>query len=482
MQSLRIYHVPVLALLLLSIVSCSSKSDSDQDNGGAVEDNSLLYVGDPAFLADPANLGDQVTLGDPFSLSDPFTLGDPVSLADPATLNDATDATSTDVYTGNRDIATQTFSAGTGNEQSDSDLLLNSSNYEQVAKSAVQAINMVELNTELVNARELLFELNASGWRVLAGESALPGLTFASQEDIPSEFGRGDFAQTFTCEEGGMLTVRLTDFNDGPFYHYRASFDSCNWNGQIHNGELEASGARRAPDLTVFNNYMRTTSGRSVLITGEHEHVFPFFGSPESLSWRDTDIVVTNNTGTIEISDVNWSEEGLDAAYAESIQGFALLPDGTVMYVVQIDHVASLKANFNFIPTQSEAKSEGLTIEVDLGFKNRYFDWQGHYLTGFELPTFPVTELGAILEVHSEFDIFSGTSRFFDSLPKDLTPQWQDGDIRITAPDSSSLVMRPDPKNDDAMLIELNDSGEQIPRFWSEGFQVNCPVAVGVCG
>jgi len=362
----------------------------------------------------------------------------------------------------------------------DTGLSVNSSNYEQIAKSAVKAINLVELKTERVNARQLLHELNSSSWGVVAGESALSGLTLSSQEDVPSEFGRGDYALTYTCDEGGMMTVQLMDFNDGPLYHHRASFDNCQLNGETHNGNLESSGARRSPTLTLFSDYTRTSPDRSIVITGKHEHTDPFFGKPESNSWSDTGYVVTHNEGTVKVDNINWREEGLDATNPDTVQGFVLLPDGTIKFVVRYDYAADLQATFNFTPADSQ--SDSVIVDVNLSYESDYFVWSGHYQSGFELPEFPVADLGSSIEVFSDFDIAASTSQLYDSQPKDSTPQWQSGEISITAPDSTSLVLKPDSENVDTVLIELNGSGEQIPKLWADGYQVACPVNFGVCG
>ncbi len=439
--------IPVAALLLLSSVGCSSKTESEHVSAGLANDSSPLIDSDTGLSNDTSNS----TIGSSEAITRDNLVPERLAgaNADDTSLNDSNTAIT------------------------DAALQLNSSNYEQIAKMAARAINLAELNTERDNARELLADLNKSGWAVVAGESGLPGLTMASLETIPSEYGQGDYSVTYTCNEGGMLTVELKDFDDGPFYHHRTTFDNCHLNGQTHNGSLESSGARRAPDLTFFKDYTRASSGQSITITGEHEHSYPLFGNAETNTWKNTGYSITTGDSKVSVDNINWQGKSLDSPHQNANQGFVLLPDGTIQRVVQFEYAVDLQTSFNFTPAHFAGDS--INVDVNLSYQSRYFDWQGHHQSGFDLPIFPVADLGATVEVFSDYNIDTGTSQIFDSLPKDPAPQWQDGEIRITGPDLTSIVLKPDSTNFDAVLIELNDAGEPMSRLWADGFQVGLP-------
>jgi len=455
MQTLHTHHFPAVVWLLLSTVGCSSSTHTESTH--TVQSNAL----------NPNN-------------SSLLSETDGIEAPSREVLTQAAPDLNSDLNSDSNPGATNSFN-------SDGDLRINLSNYEQIAKSTVQTINLTELNTELDNARELLSKLNEFGWTVVAGGSGLSGLTLASQENnsaISEEYSQGDYSLSFICDDGGLLTIQLKDFNGGPFYHNSANFDNCHLNGQVHNGKLESSGARRAPDLTIFTDYTRTSKNQSINITGEHEHLYPVYGITDTNSWKDTSFVLTNSAGTVKVDNINWQMQGRDGPNLDSnpediIQGFVMLPDGTIQRVVQYEYVAKLQTSFNFTPAQ--LPGENINVVVNLSYQSSYFAWEGNHLTGFDTPTFPVADLGATIDVFSDYAIQNGKSQLFDSLPKDQAPQWQDGGIRITASDATSMILKPDPSNVDAVLIELNDTGEQISRLWSEGYQVACPVNVGVC-
>jgi len=459
MHCFQIHLAPIASLLLLSTVSCSSKTEPNQKSTDISNNNA------PSVEVDAVLLNDA---------TDSFT----ASASDNS--NPGANALSISDMPVEREHVPPSDSLSNNVDVTPVGLKLHASNVEQVAKSAVHAINRSELEKQRTDARALLFALSASGWDVVAGENGYAGLTVASQESVESEYGGQDYAQTFVCDEGGLLTVLLRDFNDGPFYHNRVSFENCQLNGELYDGRLESSGARRAPDITIFGNYSRTSTGNSITITGEHTHTPPFFGHAESNTWADTSFTSNSSAGTTSVDNLQLIEQGADSPHMDDNQGFVLLTDGTVKHVAEFNRTAHLQASFSFTPTQSS--TDTLNVEVNLGYQNRYFDWQGHYQSGFELPIFPVSDLGTAIDVYPEFDIHSGTSRLFDSLPKDPSPQWQDGEIRITATDSTSLVMTPDSDNAEMVLFELNNSGEKIPKPWVAGYQVDCPSAVGQCG
>jgi len=440
MQSLSSCFVPVALLALLSIVSCSSKTQTNQ-KGAKLTDDSLVTSNSSSGLLDDAS--DLVSIPLSGSLANDSLINDSLINNDEA---------------GASDIVTQPGSSGSTVGVNDAGLNLHSANS-----------NAINLN---------FASLSSANYEQIA-KSAVQVMTLASSEPVAGQIGQADYSLTFTCDEGGSLNVALKDFNQGPFYHYRTSFDNCQWNGQNHHGGLESSGARRAPDVTIFREYTRTSVNQSITLNGEHAHTLPFFGNPESNIWMDTGYVFTNKAVSIKVNSINWNQEGADAPHLDTLQGFVLLPNGTIKRVAQYNYAANLQATFNFTPAQSQ--SDAMTVDVNLGYETNYFNWEGHYESGFDLPTFPVSDLGSSISVYSEFDIGAGTIELLDSLPKDATPQWQSGEVRITAPDSTSLVLKPDSNNAAAVLFELNNSGEQIPRLWADGFQVACPSRIGIC-
>lgn len=448
MQSLPKHFIPIAIIALLTVAGCSSQSSTSHKPAGLNNDSSassgldlssIINVESPTLNAADVNAGDSLSR-DGFADADSTTTNTVPGVAEP---------------------------------------MLNSSNYENVTQSVVQALNMHELEFERVNAHAILSQLNEAGWGVVSGETGLPGLTLVSQENVPSEFGRGDYAQIYTCDEGGLLTLILRDFNGAPISHHSATFDHCSLSGDMHNGDLESTGGRRAPRVTTFTNYSRKSTNQTISLTGEHEHYYAMYGMPESNEWTNTEFEITNSMGTLKAENVSWREQGADAPNSDRTYGFVQLPDGTAGYVARFNQFADLEASFNF--TSAQFQHIALTVDVNLGFYSHYFDWQGHPQTGFDLPAFPVSELGVTIDLHSEHD-FSGASRTVDLLPKNTSPQWQAGEIRILASDSSSVTMKPDINNAKEVLIELNGSGEYFNKQWAEGYQVTCPSSIGVCG
>jgi len=55
MQALHKHFIPVATWLLLSIVSCSSKTQTNQQSTELGDENSALSLADPASAADPTS-------------------------------------------------------------------------------------------------------------------------------------------------------------------------------------------------------------------------------------------------------------------------------------------------------------------------------------------------------------------------------------------------------------------------------------------
>ena len=154
------------------------------------------------------------------------------------------------------------------------------------------------------------------------------------------------------------------------------------------------------------------------------------------------------------------------------------MPDGTTGFVVERAVTADLEVSFNLITP--ETQTEAVRVDVDLDYNSSYTEWATHAVNGFEIPDFPVTDLGEIVDLYSSEDL-SGSPQSIDIQPQDTSPQWAGGEILITASDGSSILITPDTDQSEALLIELNNSGVPVSRLWSDGYQIDCPGILEGC-
>jgi len=87
-----------------------------------------------------------------------------------------------------------------------------------------------------------------------------------------------------------------------------------------------------------------------------------------------------------------------------------------------------------------------------------------------------------MIDVYPTKDLAAGSFQTYDNPLKDSAPQWQIGEISLTAIDGSSLLIKPDSTDPHSVLIELNNSGETVSRQWSDGYQLDCPSFFVDCG
>jgi len=91
------------------------------------------------------------------------------------------------------------------------------------------------------------------------------------------------------------------------------------------------------------------------------------------------------------------------------------------------------------------------------------------------VPPYSLAELGSPVQVFSSTNEDVAPMSFIDIVVKDEKPQWQTGQMSLQAPDGSSVVLRPSPNDKEKVLIELNDSGNVIEDFWTNGYRIFLP-------
>ena len=304
-----------------------------------------------------------------------------------------------------------------------------------------------------------------------------------TQEEI-SDFAT-DYLQFYTCDEGGFLSLRVRDLGDAPVVDRLVNFDSCILNDNLYNGRVESFDARRSDSTMSFVEYSRSTED-ALSITGKFIRPYIPITGMQRIVWENTTFSFVDSTGNVRISNLNSRITGNDSQLTipgnsfESASGFVLLADGTSVGVARQNYEAQLTSSFELISFVTQG--EPVQINVDLDYSSSYYDWEGTSVTGFDLPTFPITDLGDTLDIYATADLTDEAPRVVELLPQDPAPQWQSGSIRMTDLRNGLLVIQPDPEQIENVLFEINASGEQIVRQWADGFQVNCPSNVIGCG
>ena len=366
-------------------------------------------------------------------------------------------------------------------------LQIDTSNFEQLATQAVEAINLVSLDEERAQASTLLQAIDASGLEVLDGGETFPGLTLMSQTPVVVDETVADFTQSYSCDNGGLLQFDRGFFNQ-PASSVQIIFDNCDLNGELYNGRIESFSERRSNGTTTFGDYSRTTvDDVSISITGNLIEPFSSgIGLDEDIIWENTTFSISDATRSLRISNLNWRRQGVDSILPDfnSVidEGSVLLADGTTAFVANRFYTARLEASFELFTALTQF--EGVQVNVDLDYSSSYFDWTGSDSeeNDFMAPAFPITDLGDTIELSSTADFSDQSTRIVELMPRDPSPQWQTGSIRIADLNNGELVIQPDPEQIQNVQIELNSSGELITRRWADGFQVNCPSVVVGCG
>ena len=364
-------------------------------------------------------------------------------------------------------------------------LEINSANFEALARQGVEAINLVRLEQERAQAFDLLAAIDEAGFEVVEGGDAFEGLTLMSQtqEEI-SDFAT-DYLQSYTCDEGGFLSLRVRDLGDAPVVDRLVNFDSCVLNDSLYNGRIESFDARRSDSTMSFAEYSRITED-ALSITGKFIRPYIPITGMQRIVWENTTFSYVDSTGNVRISNLNSRITGNDSQLtipgnsSESANGFVLLADGTSAGVARQNYEAQLTSSFELISFVTQG--EPVQINVELDYSSSYYDWEGTSETGFDVPTCPITDLGDTLDIYATADLTDEAPRVVELLPQDPAPQWQSGSIRMTDLNNGLLVMQPDPEQSENVLFEINASGEQIVRQWADGFQVSCPSNVIGCG
>ena len=357
----------------------------------------------------------------------------------------------------------------------DAEMLINTDNFERLTKIVVDAINLTALEQDKNEAQALLDELYIAGESVQNGGNALTGLTFLSQEEGAGSTSFPETVQNYSCDEGGSLSLVIYDLSGAPPFDIRNTvFNHCSLNGHTYNGALESSSYGRVDKPRTYRGYSRVSPDRTVELDGQFVRGYPPFNITESLRWEESTYVVSNSDNNYKLDGINWRRSGLKAAVPADIEGFVQLPDGIISHVSQINYSGDLEASFNL--TSSATKSEPLSVSVDLSYLSQYFRFTNNIEIDSDLPIFPVSDLGESLDISSTVDFTSGTIQTVKNTPEDPAPQWQKGEVRITAIDGSSIVLTPDTADTNSVLIKVNDSDEPVHRLWRDGYQIHCSV------
>lgn len=355
----------------------------------------------------------------------------------------------------------------------DEGLVVNSTNFEQIAARVVEGVNLDALEQERRAVFKLLTDIYTTAYSRADGVS-FDGLTLASESEQQYENGSSAVVLTYTCNDGGSLTLPINNFNSAPISRDEIAFKDCSLNGQTYNGTILSSSGRHESRKSTFNNYSRNAGDKLIEINGSHDEDIA------QISWVDTSFSSTDGANNLMIDNINWLSKTPDP-FSQGIGGFVLLPDGTYAYAYQVFKSASLEASFNI--TSNDTPEESLTVLTNLTYGNRYFEWQDNVNATAETPTYPVSDLGPMIDLVPEARFPDTSTSFFkNSGQQILKPQWNGGEISISATDNSHVLMRPNTDQIETVLFELNGSAEQISRLWADGFQINCPTSIGTCG
>lgn len=414
------------ALLLLSIVGCSSSSSNDTDE--------LLTDADAVVV-------------------------------DTATIDTDVDAPVDDAE--NDDLEPMPLQA------------INESNFEPLATSVIDAINLTTLRTEQQNAQSLVNDIYLSGLGILNGGAALPGLALIAQSGGEADNSSPETVQDFICDAGGLLELSYFLFSGASFQTPSISFNNCTINGDTYNGNIGVISGRRVNTVVTFDSYSKSSGEQSVEINGEFTQAFGFFANTENETWTNGSLTVSGTENDLTLTNIEWQRSGTNTHFPTNTEGFVQLLDGTTALAQLFQHGANFSATMDV--ANSNTNFEPISVALELAFSNDYFDWSDEPFSVFSVPTFPVSDLGDPIDLFSSPDFSTANVVSVESQPRVVSPQWQSGSILLVSNDASTVSIQPDPELADSILIELNGSGVQQSALWSDGYQAYCPSVIDGC-
>lgn len=362
---------------------------------------------------------------------------------------------------------TQGSGSGLPNDQS---LSINSANYEQILKDAISVLNLSDIDEARFQAKNLVAQLVASDARVLSGGAPYEGLQLASQSDLTNS----DKELKYTCNGEGSLTSVYHDFGSSGITRRNVMFDQCLATDAKRNGQYQfRSDGSKSNNVEMFGEYSVLLNGSETMLSGEWESAYGIFVQSDSQSWKNAAFTSTGTENDKQISALNWQSTGNDfvSLAPSSVRGFVKNQAGDTVGVRQATYSADLTSDFEFI----SVATNGLPVQVmaSMSFAGDYFQWNID-------EAYPVSDLDSPLSLSATRDFLD--IQMLENVPRDNEAQWQSGELTLTAPDGSTVSLRP--AADDKLLvnIELNASGDLLTRSWSEGFGINCPNLIEGCG
>jgi len=246
---------------------------------------------------------------------------------------------------------------------------------------------------------------------------------------------------------------------------------------KTYNGAVSAKSGRRSPEVDTFSDFEVTINGITQTLSGATERAYIWIGDAERTKWNDVTYTRARaQRPEISISNLSYESYGDDTSFpgATDYVSYRVVDrEGNIRGIARYNYEASITTEFNYSSLKTEKNT--IAVNIDLDFKKDYFNWIPNGVLEPSVPSYSISELGSSLQVStSTFDDPSSLT-FIDAVVKDDKPQWQTGQIKLQAADGSRVVLRPSPKDKRKVLIELNDSGETIEDFWSNGYTIPLP-------
>lgn len=356
--------------------------------------------------------------------------------------------------------------------ESPRDSIISDSNYLGILRNVISIINVESLEEDRLQMDDLALDFSFMGADVLAGEVPDAGLSLVLlTQDSPSLT-----IQDYTCTAGGTLSLPLYDFGFAPVTRREFSFDQCIFNGIEYAGSYSFTRSRRGPDVYTLNNVSAIDEkGDRFVVNGVRDdstNANPL--GIELISWTDTTYITETDSDLTTVNGLNWFREAYETQVPGSdLSGYIQLQDGSVGFVRLVEQHASLDSNFHVVANWSE--EQDIRVEANLDFDNNYFDWSSFAPNvDVQVPDYPVSELGTPLTLFTSPDFNPANAIVVDNNSR-RSVQWESGQIRLTAFDGSTLLMRPSSEDSLRVEILLNDSAEVLSNTWANGLQVLCP-------
>ena len=301
--------------------------------------------------------------------------------------------------------------------------LITSGTYEPILRRVVAIANDETLDAAALRVRPVLDGFAGLVRQAIdtGAASGGDGLAFTSFEPLGADGVSGDY--TFSCGNGGTVTVRSTDDASagGPFITRMATDGTCTLGDDAYEGvaDMGLPFPVREPDTDTFERFsIARADGDSLALDGERFTEFDEVGVFFEQGWNGASLV------------------SVDAGETTRVEGLTSLRRSVAPSEL-VDEPPSVAADIRFSVTAPWSSNETLDVTVDLA--------------------------------HADPGIASD-----DTGP--YPARWSTGTLRIAAPDGSGLTLSPETGDPATFSVTFDgEGGETVVRDWADGFQVSCP-------